>query len=100
MYKYQYAFRSGYSTDMALIEMTDYIKMQIDSGNYAVALYIDLKKAFDTVNHDILLEKIKYYGIRGHGNKFFNSYLSSRKQYVHCNSCYDSEIMNISCGVP
>ena len=72
--------------------------MQIDSGKYAVALYIDLKKAFDTVDHSILLEKIKYYGIRGHGNKFLNSYLSSRKQFVHCNAYYDSEILNIKCG--
>ena len=100
LFKYQYAFRAEHSTDFALIEMTDFIKMQIDSGNYAVALYIDLKKAFDTVDHSILLEKIKYYGIRGHGNNFFESYLGSRTQYVHCNTNIDSEILKLPCGVP
>ena len=99
LYKYQYAFREGYSQALALLEMTDNIKKEIDLGKYVATLFIDLKKAFDTVNHTILLEKLHYYGFRGHCNDFIRSYLSNRKQFVHCNGT-NSEIMNIDCGVP
>ena len=99
LFKHQYAFREGYSTAMALIEMTDYIKREIDKGNYISTLFIDLKKAFDTVDHNILLHKLSHYGIRGHSNQFLQSYLDSRKQYVHCNNT-SSETRGITCGVP
>ena len=99
LYEYQYSFREGYSTDLALLIFNDYIKKEIDKGNFVLTLFIDLKKAFDTVNHLILTQKMDYYGIRGHCNMFFKSYLSNRKQYVHCNNV-DSNVENMTCGVP
>ena len=84
---------------MALLIFNDYVKKEIDKGNVVLTLFIDLKKAFDTVNHLILTQKLDYYGIRGHCNAFFKSYLSDRKQYVHCNNV-DSSIENMTCGVP
>ena len=99
LYEYQYAFREGFSTDLALMHFNDYVKKEIDFGNYVLTLFIDLKKAFDTVNHQILLRKMEHYGIRGHCNSFFASYLNDRKQYVHCNNV-DSSILDMTCGVP
>ena len=99
LYKYQYAFREGFSTELALFEFNDYVKKEIDIGNFILTLFIDLKKAFDTVDHLILLRKLEHYGIRGHCNSFFESYLSNRKQYVHCNNV-ESSVMDSVCGVP
>ena len=61
--------------------------------------FVDLEKAFDTVDHDILCEKLNHYGVRGNVNKLIKSYLANRKQYVSLNG-FDSEIKNIDCGVP
>ena len=60
---------------------------------------MDLQKAFDTVDHEILLSKLDYYGIRGISNNWFKSYLSNRKQFVSING-YDSVLAEIKCGVP
>ena len=99
LYEYQYAFREGYSTDLALMHFNDYVTKEIDKGNFILTLFVDLKKAFDTVNHLILLKKLEHYGIRGHCNMFFESYLSDRQQYVHCNNV-NSSVSNMVCGVP
>ena len=61
-------------------------------------IFVDLEKAFDTVNHDILCEKLNYYGLRGNVNKLFKSYLANRSQYVSIEG-FDSEIKNVNCGV-
>ena len=63
------------------------------------SLFIDFSKAFDTVDHKILLHKLNHYGIRGHANKFFKSYLSNRQQYTVVGNSI-SDLNNISCGVP
>ena len=62
-------------------------------------IFADLQKAFDTVDHEILLSKLDYYGIRGISNNWFKSYLSNRKQFVSING-YDSGLAEINCGVP
>ena len=61
------------------------IKCTIDSGKFGCDIFVDLRKAFDTVNHDILLSKLEHYGIRGNELNWFRSYLSDRKQYVSFN---------------
>ena len=71
----------------------------IDKGNIAVGVFVDFQKAFDTVNHKILLRKLEHYGIRGIANKWFATYLSKRKQYVSINGTF-SETKTIEHGVP
>ena len=71
----------------------------LDQGEFVCGVFIDLEKAFDTVHHDILCDKLKYYGLRGKVNDLLKSYLANRKQFVTING-FDSEIRNINCGVP
>ena len=99
LYKYQFGFRKGFSTDMALIEIVDNIKTAIDNNKFVCGIFLDLTKAFDTVNHQILLDKLHHYGIRGIVHKLFKSYLSNRKQFVKINNC-ESECKTTTCGVP
>ena len=98
-YPLQFGFREKHSTNHALISMTESIKSTIDNGNYGCGVFIDLRKAFDTVNHSILLKKMEHYDIRVIALNWFTSYLSDRKQYVSVNG-HTSEYLNISCGVP
>ena len=99
IYPEQYGFRAGSSTTHSLISITETIKKTIDEKKYGCGVFIDLKKAFDTVNHEILLQKLEHYGIRGVALSWFESYLTDRKQYVHLNGI-NSDIKNITCGVP
>ena len=82
LFNNQFGFRKNNSTTFALIEITERIKETIDSKKYGCGVFIDLRKAFDTVNHEILLIKLDHYGIRGTALLWFKSYLSNRKQYV------------------
>ena len=86
------------STTYALIQITEKIKESIDNGKYDCGLFVDLRKAFDTVNHEILLLKLEHYGIRGILLDWFKSYLSNRKQYGNINGI-SSSFKAISCGV-
>ena len=99
IYNKQFGFRSNYSTNHALVSITERIRNLVDTGLYVCGIFVDLEKAFDTVNHNILCDKLKYYGIRGNVNKLFLSYLTNRKQYVSING-FDSEFNNIDHGVP
>ena len=87
------------STTHALIQITEKIKSSIEASKVGVGIFIDLKKAFDTVNHDILLMKLDHYGVRGTANEWFRSYLSNIKQYVFFHG-HASEQRSILCGVP
>ena len=71
----QFGFRQKHSTSRALIHLTDKITEQIDKVNFACGIFIDFQKAFDTVDHQILIQKLNYYGIRGIANNWFSSYL-------------------------
>ena len=95
----QYGFRSHHSTELAAIKLMDYITDEIDKKQTPVNIYIDLSKAFDTLNFDILLFKLEYYGVTGMELNLIRDYLSNRKQYVKYNT-YDSNQMQITCGVP
>ena len=99
LFRNQFGFRKGSSTTHSLIEITEKIKESIDNGKFGCGIFIDLKKAFDTVNHNILLSKLEHYGVRGTILKWFESYLTDRKQYVFYNGI-SSETKSITCGVP
>ena len=85
IYDLQFGFRQQYSTSHALINITENIRKALDEGNIGCGVFVDLQKAFDTVNHQILLAKLNHYGIRGVSNDWFQSYLSNRNQYVSIN---------------
>ena len=82
----QYGFRRGHSCEHALLEAQNKLTLALDRKQIALLLLIDFSKAFDMVDHDILLQKLEHYGIRGTNLKWFASYLSNRQQYVHINN--------------
>jgi len=95
----QYGFQPNHSTYMALLDMEDKISKAMDNNEYAVGIFIDLAKAFDTVDHTILLDKMSNYGIRGMQLQWFHSYLLNRTQRVSCNGAL-SKVGLITHGVP
>jgi len=99
LYKHQYGFRPKHSTSHTLINITEKIRDALDQGKMAGGVFVDFQKAFDTVNHSILLKKLAHYGIRGEIGKWFASYLSNRKQYVSILG-FDSSHQLINHGVP
>ena len=95
----QYGFRKNYYTAHAFIQLYDKISNALDNKRVTLGLFIDLSKAFDTVNHAILLDKLEHYGVRGIALQWFESYLSCRKQFVQYNG-YNSSSLDITCRVP
>ena len=95
----QFGFQKNNSSSHSMIEISESIKETIDEGKFGCGIFIDLKKAFDTVNHKILLTKLEHYGVRGSILKWFESYLTDRKQYVFLNGV-KSDVASMSCGVP
>ena len=81
-YNYQFGFRKRHST----ITLVERVSKALDMGKYVVDVFLDLKKAFDTVDHTILRRKLEQYGIRGKTLRWFESYLSDRSQYVEYNN--------------
>ena len=98
IYPLQFGFRQHYSTSYALLNLTESIMKALDEGNFACGIFVDLEKAFDTVDHNIL-KKLDHYGVRGISNKWFESYLTDRKQFVSING-FNSNISTITSGVP
>ena len=99
IYPLQFGFQQYTSVDHALISMTEAIKNTLDNKRIGCGIFVDLQKAFDTVNHKILLAKLEHYGIRGNVLEWFRSYLSDRLQYVSVNG-KRSYPLHINCGVP
>lgn len=97
--KNQYGFRKQHSTSHALIDLVDKITSAIDRKEFTIGVFLDLSKAFDTVNFDILFDKLEYYGIRGLALDWVKSYFSNRSQFVQYNE-YCSSAQTITCGVP
>ena len=95
----QSGFRPGHSTQTALLEATNEWYQNIDSGLINGVLFLDLKKAFDTVDHRILLQKLQLYGVDFHTLEWFRSYLTNRKQKTFVNG-HLSDYCPITCGVP
>ena len=99
LYKKQFGFRNSHSTNHALISITEKIRESLDNNEYSCGVFLDFQKAFDTVNHNILLKKLHHYGIRGITNDWFKSCLNNRTQQTKVNDSI-SEKIEITYGVP
>ena len=99
IYDFQSGFRKGFSTDTCLIHLTDYIRRENDRGNVVGMVLLDLQKAFDTVDHAILLMKLRSSGLSKDIIRWFRSYLSDRQQLVDVSGTFSSTA-NVTCGVP
>ena len=99
LFNKQFGFRKSPSTNQALMNLTENIRNSLDNGHFSCGVFIDLQKAFDTVDHDIHLRKLELYGIRGTCNNWFRSYLKNRKQYVNINGT-KSDFKHVLHGVP
>jgi hypothetical protein len=95
----QYGFRKNSKTSYGIINMVENIHSALTTNKIPIGIFIDLQKAFDTIDHSILLEKLNHYGIRGPALKWLGSYLSNRNQYVLYNNC-KSNLIYIRYGVP
>ena len=84
---------------MLYFELIDNISNSFDQDNFVLGIFIDLSKAFDTVNHKILIEKLGKYGIGGNAIKWFESYLTGRKQCITIDRTTQSSYSSITCGV-
>lgn len=100
LYNNQFGFKKNNSTEHAIIQFVREVSNSFQKSQYTLGVFIDLSKAFDTVDHKILLEKLKYYGINCSTIKWLKSYLSIRKQFVFNNNDNQRHFLNISCGVP
>ena len=99
LHENQFGFRRKVSTCSALLQLVDKISASMDNKKTTIGVFIDLAKAFDTVDHNILLNKLEFYGVRGIALEWFRSYLTQRKQYVIVNG-KSSPISSVKCGVP
>ena len=97
--RFQYGFRPRHSTTMAILEFVNNVYEGFENNEYTVGIFLDLKKAFDTVNHQILIDKLNFYGIRGTPLAWLTSYLTDRQQYVMVNG-HVSPNKTVKCGVP
>ena len=101
LYKYQFGFKKGHSTYMPLTIIIDKIVQALENHEHVsvMVLYLDLAKAFDTVDHKILLNKLSHYGIRGKALSWFKKYLNERQQFVKYSNV-QSQCKSITCVVP
>ena len=99
LYKKQFHFQKGHSTELAILQLVDQISNRFEKNLFTLGVFIDLSKAFDTVDDDILICKLKNYGVRGNNFKWFECYLRNRKK---CNCFINRNISfaDIKCGVP
>ena len=99
LYYRQFGFRKDFSMNHAILTLLESIQEELNNAIFACRIFIDLKKAFDTISHDILLEKLNHCGIRGISNDQFRSYLSDRTQFVYING-FNSDNKTVKYGVP
>lgn len=95
---HQYGFKDGSSTTLAILEFVSYVLKSFKKKFYCVALFLDLKKAFDTVDKELLLQKLEHHGVRGNFNNLFRSYLSNRRQHVQVDD-FTSDFKPIATGL-
>ena len=100
LYPKQFGFQTGHSTEHVIVQLVDQILESFEYNKYTLDVFIDLSKAFDTVDHSILLKKLELYGVTDQNHSWFKSYLSNRKQFIQINNEENTEVETITCGVP
>lgn len=106
--KYQFGFQPNLNTIDAIWDYLENVYDHLSNKQQLLSVFLDLSKAFDSIDHSLLIEKLEYYGIRGHTLNWFKSYLANRKQLTKIESIDDngnifetkSDIKNIKSGVP
>ena len=99
LHPFQYGFRKNSSTEQAITQITEEIANNMQDKYHTCSIFLDLAKAFDTIDHKILLAKLHLYGIRGHAGQLLSSYLSQRTQRTKINNVH-SNYCNVTCGIP
>ena len=99
LYSKQFGFQKGRSTEYAITQLINQINNDFENNEFTIGIFIDLSKAFDTVEHRILLKKLIHYGVKGNNIRWFESYLTNRKQFLSFND-KNTNFANITCGVP
>ena len=100
IYDYQFGFRQGHSTIHAVQTARSSVITSLNSSYHSMGIFIDFSKAFDTIQHSILLKKLDHYGIRGVALDLIKDYLTNRKQYIFWDNNCSSSLMDITTGVP
>ena len=95
----QFGLREKHSKMHAALLITDNVRIAIEDGQFSCGIFLDLSKAFDTVDHSILIRKLGHYGICGIANDWFTSYVHNRRQYVTIGSSKSDELV-VTHGVP
>ena len=99
LYKKQFGFQEGHSTEHAVVQLTDQIWNNFESKQYTLGVFVDLSKSFDTVNHKNVISKLENYGIRGDNLLWFVSYLTNQIQFIKYNNL-NTSFQKIACGIP
>ena len=99
LYSKQFGFQRGHSTEHAIMQLIDQISSRFPKNHFTLGVFVDLSKAFDTVDQDILITKLENYGVNGNNLRWFQSYLKNRKQYLNFNNKITNSSL-ITCGVP
>ena len=100
LYSKQFGFQTGHSTDHVIIQLVEEIYQNFEKNKYTLGVFIDLAKAFDTMDHKTLLRKMEIYGISGTTQKWFENYLTNRKQYIEISKIKKIDLKGVVCGVP
>ena len=100
LYPKQFGFQTGHSTKHAIVQLVDQILESSEYNKYTLGVFIDLSKAFDTVDHSILLKKLELHGVTDRNLSWFKNYLSNRKQFIQINNEKITDLETITCGVP
>jgi exonuclease III len=100
LYKRQFGFQSNCSTEHAMVDLVNLLTKSLDVNLFSIGVFIDLSKAFDTVNHEILLAKLKYYGVNKLTHNWLTDYLKNRKQFLNYGDYLSTLLEDVTCGVP
>ena len=99
VYKKQFGFQENHSTDHAIIQIVDQISNSFEKNHFTLGIYIDFLKAFDTLDHVIVIKKLDHYGVKGRNLLWFKIYLNNCREFITYDNSSTS-FANISCGVP